>query len=188
MEKFMVPSTTLTAQTTMATSTDEVIKTVDAIEKYGLMPLMCGILLMFCMILFGSLIRRSNRDETIVKLLSDLTNVVNNTKNNNVDMAGSFDKHNTLFILETEQLKSSLKDLDEKLDDLEKELHNGLEGLREILMSVDQEWSGTRDYLTKSNIETRDMIREEMGNLQDIRGDVSEILRQIEEMTGCPYP
>lgn len=168
MEKLVSPIVGLMAQTSTDLSLDNVKGTAEAIERYGIMPIMCAVLLLFSMAMFWSILRRNNRDETIIKLLSELTNTVNTIKNSDIDVAGSFDKHNTKFILEVEHIKAAIKSVEETLGDVDDDV---IDRIRSSLASIDQQYSEIKDCVTKVNDSTK-----------EIKDGVKKIQHAIEDL------
>lgn len=164
MGKVFLPIVMLAAQTTNELPITEVSGMAKSIDEYGIMVVMCAVLLMFTLILFRSTIRRANRDEVIIKMISDLANTINNIKNSDVDIAGSFDKHNTKLVLESEHIKSLLQTVEEKLASVDKDEQDGINEIKGILASIDQECSKIGDYAVKTDIA-----------VEEVRKDVKEL-------------
>lgn len=157
MERYFLLTALLTTQTTTNIPMDEISQAATLIEKHGLPTIMCAVLIIMTLMLFIWLLRRTNRDETIVKLLVDLTTTVNNIKNSDVDVAGSFDKHNTRFVLEIENVKTAIKDVQHKLDDID---HDGASDLKKILATLDQECAEISDSVAAINRDLKDFRAE----------------------------
>lgn len=154
METIFPALAVLAAQSTPDIPIDSITNTAKSIEEFGISTVMCAVLLIFTGIMFTTIIRRTSKDEVIVKLLTDLTNTVNTIKNSDVDVASSFDRHNTKFILEVEHLKMGIKSVEDKLVDID---HDGIDGLRQILTVMDQECSDIRDATMRSENNTKEL-------------------------------
>lgn len=152
--RYLLLSTLLTVQTDLPV--DEVSKMANVIDDHGFMIAGCSVLLIMTLGLFLALLRRTNRDENIVKLLVDLTNTINNIKNSDIDVAGSFDKHNTKFILEIERVKSAINEIQVKLNDID---HESVHELKQIMTTLDQECSEISDNVSAINRELKDFRR-----------------------------
>lgn len=169
MEIFSLLPTISPFPTMLTVSVNETSTTAKMIQDYGITTVLCAIVIIFSIFMFNNIIHRSNKtDETVVKLLNEIKSTVNTIKNSDVDVAGSFDKHNTKFVIEMEHLKGEVKSIEEKLDDM---AHDDIESLRKILVVIDQECSDTRDYIFK--------IEE---NTKEIRATINSLQKEIEKI------
>lgn len=99
-------------------SPDGITKMSETITEYGVMVVLCAVFILISVVLFSVFIKRYAKDDDArTQCLVDTVNMLRSMKENNFNVASSFDKHNMIATQEFKAIETEIKDVLESILD-----------------------------------------------------------------------
>lgn len=123
MEKLALSTLLLTETLPTDVSIDGVAQVSKIITEYGIMAVCCAIFIIMALVMFNVMVKKYvKQDEATNKSILETLQMLKDMKNNNVNIAGSFDKHNMIATQEFKNIETELKTLTDTVSNFSKEL------------------------------------------------------------------